>query len=148
MSTVTLVSSDGNKFMVERKVLKLSTTISDLLADCEEITTLDVIPITNIKGNVLQKVLDYCEHHVNDEQLNTENLYKDIDPWDAEFYNVELKFLFDIIMASNYLSIKSLLDVGCKIIANMIKGKTVEQIRETFNIPIDFSPNEEQEIKL
>lgn len=35
-----------------------------------------------------------------------------------------------------------LLDVGCKAIADMIKGKTPEQVRQTFNIPNDLPPTE------
>lgn len=41
--------------------------------------------------------------------------------------------------ASNYLDIKPLLDVGCKTVANMIKGKSPEEIRKTFNITNDFT---------
>jgi hypothetical protein len=40
------------------------------------------------------------------------------------------------------LDIKGLLDVTCKAVANMIKGKTPEEIRRTFNIKNDFSPQE------
>ena len=42
-------------------------------------------------------------------------------------------------MAANYLDIKSLLDLGCAKIASLIKGKTPEEIRQTFNIVNDFS---------
>jgi len=35
---------------------------------------------------------------------------------------VDQEMLFEIILASNYLDIKPLLDVGCKTVANMIKG--------------------------
>ena len=34
-------------------------------------------------------------------------------------------------------------DVGCKTVANMIKGKTPEEIRKLFNIVNDFTPEEE-----
>ena len=34
-------------------------------------------------------------------------------------------------------------DVGCKTVANMIKGKTPEEIRKLFNIVNDFTSEEE-----
>src|SRR5258708_35866632 len=34
-------------------------------------------------------------------------------------------------------------DVGCKTVANMIKGKSPEEIRKLFNIVNDFTPEEE-----
>lgn len=51
------------------------------------------------------------------------------------------------LQAANYLDIKPLLDVGCKTVANMIKGKSPEEIRKTFNIQNDFSPEEEDQIR-
>jgi S-phase kinase-associated protein 1 len=57
------------------------------------------------------------------------------------------KDLTSPIQASNYLDIKPLLDVGCKTVANMIKGKSPEEIRKTFNITNDFTPEEEDQIR-
>ncbi|XP_045140976.1 S-phase kinase-associated protein 1 [Echinops telfairi] len=50
-------------------------------------------------------------------------------------------------VAANYLDIKGLLDVTCKTVANMIKGKTPEEIRKTFNIKNDFTEEEEAQVR-
>nr|GEX92369.1 SKP1-like protein 1A [Tanacetum cinerariifolium] len=54
---------------------------------------------------------------------------------------------FVLPIAANYLNIKSLLDLTCQTVADMIKGKTPEEIRKTFNIKNDFSPEEEEEVR-
>lgn len=51
-----------------------------------------------------------------------------------------------VFQAANYLDIKGLLDVTCKTVANMIKGKSPEEIRKTFNIKNDFTPAEEEQV--
>ena len=71
----------------------------------------------------------------------------DIAEWDAEFCKVDQGTLFELILAANYLDIKVLLDLTCKTVANMIKGKTPEEIRKTFNIKNDFTPEEEETVR-
>lgn len=46
------------------------------------------------------------------------------------------------------MDIKGLLDVTCKTVANMIKGKTPEEIRKTFNIKNDFTEEEEAQVSV
>ncbi|VAH53405.1 unnamed protein product [Triticum turgidum subsp. durum] len=72
---------------------------------------------------------------------------EDMKSWDAEFIKVDQATLFDLILAANYLDIKGLLDLTCQTVADMIKGKTPEEIRKTFNIKNDFTPEEEAEIR-
>ena len=64
----------------------------------------------------------------------------------AKFYSANFCFSFRS-QAANYLDIKALLDVGCKTVANMIKGKSPDEIRKTFNIQNDFTPEEEDQIR-
>jgi len=71
----------------------------------------------------------------------------EISEWDKTFMKVEQHVLFEIILAANYMDIKSLLDLGCQTVANMIKGRSPEEIRETFNIQNDFTPEEEEQIR-
>lgn len=56
-------------------------------------------------------------------------------------------FVYWILQAANYLNIKNLLDLTCQTVADMIKGKTPEEIRATFNIKNDFTPEEEEEVR-
>jgi S-phase kinase-associated protein 1 len=66
--------------------------------------------------------------------------------WDVEFLKVDQGTLFELILAANYLDVRGLLDVACKTVANMIKGKNPEEIRRTFNIKNDFTPEEEEQV--
>ena len=51
------------------------------------------------------------------------------------------------LILNNVLILQGLLDVTCKTVANMIKGKTPEEIRKTFNIKNDFTPSEEEQVR-
>ena len=77
----------------------------------------------------MEKVLEYCQHYL-------ENPKSD---WDVAFCQVSQEDLFGIIRAANYLDIKTLLNMTCSVVANMIKGKTPEEIRTQFGIENDFS---------
>lgn len=104
-------------------------------------------------STVLKKVLEYCEHHKDDPPMNEENVERskrtaeNISEWDQKYLSVDQEMLFEIILTANYLDIRSLLEVGCKTVANMIKGKSPEDIRKTFNITNDFTPEEEAQIR-
>jgi len=88
------------------------------------------IPLPNVNGSVLKKVLEWASFHQDDppvnEDENPEKRTDDICSWDTEFLKVDQGTLFELILAANYLDIKGLLDVTCKTVANMIRGKTPE----------------------
>ncbi|KAJ3236274.1 hypothetical protein HDU81_010951 [Chytriomyces hyalinus] len=153
---VTLQSSDSQLFKVDRTVVERSVLLKNMLEDVGDADELP-IPLPNVNAAILKKVIEYCEHHKSDplpaaeEDKDSTDPSKrrsdDIDEWDASFIKVENELLFEIILAANYLDIKALLDLGCKTVANMIKGKKAEEIREMFNIENDFTPEEEEQIR-
>lgn len=68
------------------------------------------------------------------------------DPWFATFTDKDQSIIFELILAANYLDIQPLLDLCCAKVASLIKGKTPEEIRRTFNIVNDFTPEEEAQL--
>ncbi|WFD29083.1 TATA-binding protein-associated factor mot1 [Malassezia sp. CBS 17886] len=148
---VLLTTSDNEHFTVDRDVAERSVLIKQMIEDIGE--TDQPIPLPNVSSSVLTKVLEYCSHHRNDLPTSSDDTDEmrrratDISEWDAKFIQVDQEMLFEIILAANYLDIKSLLDVGCKTVANMIKGKQPEEIRKLFNIQNDFTPEEEAQIR-
>lgn len=114
--------------------------------DCAD----NAIPLPNVKGPILARVIEYLKKHVADAEDNKERKKEDVESlkeFDKEFVKVDQSVLFDLILAANYLNIKELLDLTCQAVADMIKGKTPEQIRKTFNIKNDFTPEEEEEVR-
>ena len=151
---VRLTSSDGETFEVDRDVIALSTTLNTMMLDLgldNAEGEMDAVPLQNVAGPILRKVLQWCQYHKDDpptsDDDNREKRTDDIPSWDVEFLKVDQGTLFELILAANYLDIKGLLDVTCKTVANMIKGKTPEEIRRTFNIKNDFTAEEEEQIR-
>ncbi|XP_074608281.1 S-phase kinase-associated protein 1-like [Acropora palmata] len=109
-------------------------------------------PLPNVNGAILKKVIQWTEIHKDDppppdDDENKEKRTDDIDPWDQEFLKVDNGTLFELMLAADHLKLEGLLVVTCKTVANMIKGKTPEEIKKTFNIKNDFTPEEEEQVR-
>lgn len=157
-SQVVLVSGEGERFTVERRIAERSLLLKNYLNDMHASVLEDsdeeedvVMPIPNVRSSVLQKVIEWAEHHRDstfpDEDDDDSRKSAPMDSWDREFLKVDQEMLYEIIQAANYLNIKPLLDAGCKVVAEMIRGRSAEEIRRTFNIVNDFTPEEEAAIR-
>ncbi|XP_004291337.1 PREDICTED: SKP1-like protein 1B [Fragaria vesca subsp. vesca] len=145
---ITLKSSDGESFEVDEAVALESQTIKHMIEDdCAD----NGIPLPNVTSKILAKVIEYCKKHVDaapkSDDRSSSSGDEELKNWDADFVKVDQATLFDLILAANYLNIKNLLDLTCQTVADMIKGKTPEEIRKTFNIKNDFTPEEEEEVR-
>eukprot|EP00611_Tribonema_gayanum_P021843 TRINITY_DN428_c0_g3_i1.p2 TRINITY_DN428_c0_g3~~TRINITY_DN428_c0_g3_i1.p2 ORF type:complete len:183 (+),score=93.90 TRINITY_DN428_c0_g3_i1:76-624(+) len=152
--TVHLVSQEGDSFDVSVKVAKMSELVKTMLdEELEEDAEAQEIPLPNVKSSVLTKVIEFCRHHVEDpmneieKPLKSANMQEVVQDWFATYVQVEQEVLFELILAANYMDIKPLLDLTCATVASMIKGKTPEEIRKTFNIVNDFTPEEEAQVR-
>jgi S-phase kinase-associated protein 1 len=113
------------------------------------------------------QVIEWVNQHIGDppsEETNTSHPRRRVTltEWDQTFLSVEQPALFGLILvcqwssctcvlivsllfcskAANYLDIPSLLDAACMTVADMIRNKTPEEVRQTFNIPNDLPPLE------
>jgi S-phase kinase-associated protein 1 len=71
-----------------------------------------------------------------------------VQAWYADFIErTNNDILFKLTLAANYLDIKPLLDLCCARIASFIKGKTPEEIRTNLGIVVDFTPEEEAQVR-
>lgn len=147
MITITIESNDNQQFTLEEEKALNSETIRHLVEDAG---TDDTIPLSNVTGKVLEKVVVFLNEYtapVVEEDTQKEKRTDDLTPWELDFFKVDQAMLFELILAANYLDIKPMLDTACKTVANMIKGKTPEEIRKTFNIKVDFTPEEEEQVR-
>lgn len=122
--------------------------------------------LSQVTGLILQKIAAWCEHHKNDPHTDDDEddegsrkRTDDIVEWDQVFMQVDHETLFDIIwvssfssastgthtiQAADFLDIRPLIDLGCKTIANMVKGKSPQEIRRIFKISTESNTDEEE----
>ena len=147
---LTLVSSEGEKMQISVKAAQRSQMIKRIIDDFPNETE---IPLENVRSNILKKIKEYLDHYQDtdpkeiERPLASQNYQECVDAWDFEFINVDLDLIFEIMLASNYMDIKPLLELATSKVASIIKGKTPEEIRKTFNIQKEFTPEEEQQIR-
>ncbi len=147
---IKLVSSDQETIEVKRKVVVQSNLIKSMLEDAED----EDIPVPNVNSKVLRKIMEFCEYESDhgpcpeiEKPLRSANLDEHVEKWYADYINVDHEMLMEIMMASNYLDIKTLLELSCAKLASQLKNKTVEQLREEFGLENDFTPEEEAKLR-
>ncbi|XP_004965640.1 SKP1-like protein 1A [Setaria italica] len=155
----TLISCDDERFEVTEAAANMSQTIRHMIEDgCAD----GGVPLPNVDAKTLAKVLEYCNRHAaaaaspepaaaGPAATASASAGKDDDDdlasFDKAFVDVDKDTLYNLLLASNYLEVKGLLDLTCQKVADMIKGKMPDQIRQTFGIKNDFSPEEDEEIR-
>jgi len=146
MQTIKLQSCDGEVIPVDLDVALQSRTIKKKVSFGLNDAVVKVSSDTcQIDSTLLKKVIEWATYHRNDEKYD--KYPDDVVSWDADFLNVDKHTLFSLTAAANHLDIKGLSDVTCMAVANLMKGKSVEEMRETLNIKNDFTPEEEAKIR-
>jgi S-phase kinase-associated protein 1 len=96
-----LVSREGEQFPVLRKVALCSELVKTM---AEGDATETDIPLPNVKGAVLKKVIDYMQYHFENPAKEIEKPLKSaimmevVSKWDANFVEVSQELLFELIL--------------------------------------------------
>jgi S-phase kinase-associated protein 1 len=134
-----LKTSDNEVVEVEEKAALQSEIIKSMVEDGH--STDDAIPLFKVEKKTLTKIVEWLKKHASDASKD------ELEKWDGDFVDVDTDSLYDLLLASNYLSVEVLLGQLVQKVADMIKGKQPEEIRKLFNIKNDFTPEEEEEIR-
>ncbi|VAH64410.1 unnamed protein product [Triticum turgidum subsp. durum] len=158
---ITLKSSDGMLFKVSEAAARLSVLLADMI---DQGCAKGIIQLPNVDARALATVIEYCNEHAaaaatanpdanhgvaeGSSSCNSEASGEALKEWDRKLVDgLSQDALYDLIMAVNFLHIKGLLDAACQKVADMIKGKSVEQTRKMFGIATDFTEEEEEKLR-
>jgi S-phase kinase-associated protein 1 len=146
MSHIKLQSSDNQVFALELAAAKQSTTLRTMLEDLgigDEVDT-EVIPLPNVRSEILRLIVDWSVRHKDDPILTDDDdlkyyntNFEDLPAWDRDLVSgLNTSALFELTLAANYLDIAGLLNLACKGIANLMNGKSPEELRKCFNVQV------------
>uniref|UniRef100_A0AC34RPJ9 Skp1-related protein n=1 Tax=Panagrolaimus sp. JU765 TaxID=591449 RepID=A0AC34RPJ9_9BILA len=147
-SKIILITNDGKEFEVKKFVVRESELLAHVVDVCKEENK---IPLFEVDGPTLQKVIEFCSHYENepsydmpsDEDLEYSTLSKP-EKWLANFFKMSNEDLTKLIFAAEYLQMDRLIDSTCYILSYRANGKTVEELREMFGIVNDFDDEKDE----
>ncbi len=70
---ITLTSKDGEEFKVNLKIAKLSGLISSMISEEEDDE--NTIPLPNVEGVDLARVIQYCSHYVEEPMTEFQKVF-------------------------------------------------------------------------
>ncbi|KAH0456983.1 hypothetical protein IEQ34_014890 [Dendrobium chrysotoxum] len=144
---IRMMASDGKEVGVVEEVVAMQFEIIRHMIEDNFIE--DVIHIPNVTASVLSNIFHYCKKHIDFSLPNIEELQD----FDNKFVDINTEALYDLIMvnnypsSTNYLGVKDLIDFICQKVANIIRGKIPEEIRQIFSIENDFTLEEEEKVQ-
>ncbi|KAK7324248.1 hypothetical protein VNO77_27778 [Canavalia gladiata] len=143
-TTIKLKCSDNAIFEVELFIAKQMQTVQSYI-DANSAATSLIIPLPNVCSAELTKIIDYCHVHHRNGDAGDSGEFKEFDrQFLAAMSYDELKALF---VASNYLNIKDLFNFLSRSIANIIENKSVEFVRNFFDVENDYTVQEEARLR-
>ena len=121
-----LQSSDGMIFTIDAATVKQMMTIQTMI-DQEEEDSDEVTPIPTVKAQTLDRLILWIEYHTIDHE-NAEKI-----AWVIQYFNIDLKNIYEVIIAADYLEVKSLLRESLRNILINSKWKIIKDPSSGFH---------------
>jgi S-phase kinase-associated protein 1 len=138
MKMTVLLSSDGFKVFMSDDAASASSVITEFMEMFEDA---DAIPVPGVNFDTLIKVAEFCEFMSHPRKTNHVRSFQ------QDFFNImDVKTLFELANAGNYLNIPDLVDGACEAIADALRGKTMYQIQKILGTK-DMTPEEIEEVR-
>jgi len=112
-SIVKLITSDGELFEVKEDHAFQSEMIKNMVEDTGSNAS---IPLPNVAGSVLIKIIEYLKFHTDTGNKPTTEAMKS---WDAEYVSMPQQELFDLILVSFITNIFTLLSFSIILISSV-----------------------------
>ncbi|KAJ2805472.1 suppressor of kinetochore protein mutant [Coemansia guatemalensis] len=137
---IQLRSSDGRLFTADIKIVSMITLIKNLIEDLG--STNEPLVLPNVRGDILDLVIKYCDYHKDDVRLGEDDLFQDeyiVSAWDRAFMQMEDSTMLQVLNAADYLGIELLVELCCLSIAKIIRELSVDEICLRYGIVDDFT---------
>jgi len=148
---VPLQPETGDAVTVPRECIEMMQSLNTMLKDLGLEDTEPDSPIAvQVKGEIFSKVLEFCKHHIENPPPKEDEERKKLEltQWEETFCSeMDQRTFFSVILAANFLDIKSLLDTTCLHMALKLKKMSPEEIRKEYNITKEFTPEEEEKAR-
>lgn len=120
---IDLISEDGIKVSAPDESVKTSKVLTDMM---EDVTDTDSIPVLNVNGNTLKRIVEWGTFHSSHDDTKT---------FDERFFNdMDEDSLLQLLLATHYLNMEQLMDLGAKRLAVLLEDKSDEEILQILNI--------------
>ncbi len=142
MNSLKIMTTDNVEFTISKNFR--SVTVQNLLADLGDYDL--VIPLA-VDSSLMKIIINFHEKEEEANLLAEPEKAQKLALLQDEIRNIEPIVLNKLLMTVNYLDYKTLFDVCCQRVADLIKEKSVEELRTIFGIVNDFTPEEEEQVK-
>ena len=102
----------------------------------------------DIKGEILEKIVEYLNYYVDKdflalpETLKGNDLKAEINEWDFNFIDkISYENTFLLIKAGAFLNLDHLYNLACEKIAAFMKGKSPDEVNKEFKIECQLTLN-------